>query len=93
MSVLYNDPFTDGSINSREYKSFDIYAVTIKIFFNDWISPLNKLSDFWFILKHQSVGKKSMVNPVPCIFFSPLKHLILHAVEVQIFSGLHIYTL
>ena len=31
MSVLYDDDCADGPINSQEYKSFEIYAVTIKI--------------------------------------------------------------
>ena len=35
MSVLYDGVrSSDGSINSQEYKSFEIYAVTIKIWLN-----------------------------------------------------------
>ena len=34
----------------------------------DWISPLNKPSDLWFILTQQSMGEIIMVNPVTCLF-------------------------
>ena len=37
MSLLYDD--SDGSINSQEYISFEIYAVTIKK--NLWLKLLN----------------------------------------------------
>ena len=62
-----------GSINSQEYKSFEIDAVTINIYIYDWISPLNKPSQLWFILTQQSIwsgggGGMSMVNPVTCLF-------------------------
>ena len=31
MSVLHDDVQNNGPINTQEYKSFEIYAVTIKI--------------------------------------------------------------
>ena len=40
-----------------------IGIVTIFIY-----SPLNKLSDLWFILTQQSMGEMSMVNPVTRLF-------------------------
>ena len=39
----------------QEYKSFEIGAVTIKIYC-DWISPFNKLSGLLIILTQQSMG-------------------------------------
>ena len=33
MSVFYDDA-SDGPINSQEYKSFEVYAVTIKPWLN-----------------------------------------------------------
>ena len=45
MFVLYI--WSDGSINSQEYNSFEIYAVTIKQNIYDWISPFNKLLFLW----------------------------------------------
>ena len=49
MSVLYDEWCSDGPINSQEYKSFGIYAVTIKISMteyqaNDWmVRPIYNL--------------------------------------------------
>ena len=72
MSMFYNDvQMDDGSVNSQEYKSFEIYAVTIKISMTEYHqSTFNKPSDWWFILTQQSIWwKMSMVNPVTCLFF------------------------
>ena len=47
MSVLYNDA-SDGSINNQEYKSFNIYAVTIKISMTEYLHLINRQTDGYF---------------------------------------------
>ena len=47
MSVLYND-VSKRSINSQEYKSFEIYAVTIKISVTEYHHLINRLAHALF---------------------------------------------
>ena len=57
MSVLYDDVQMQCSKNSQEYKSFEIYAVTINISMTDnhhWIN--RQVSPF--ILTRQFMGEK-----------------------------------
>ena len=56
MSVLYDD-VQNGPVNIQEYKSFEIYAITIDISMTELISPLNKQSGLLFILTQQSMGR------------------------------------
>ena len=44
MSVLYDD----GALSSQEYKSLDIYAVSIKIFMTEYHHWINDLVDHLF---------------------------------------------
>ena len=84
MPVLYNDVQMDKKQPGiqmfwhfrRHYQ--DIY---------DCIIPINKPSDWWFILW----WKMSIVIPVICIFFTYLKHLMMFFNWT--FSGIHLYTL
>ena len=55
MFVLYDDVQMDP-INSQEYNSFEIYAVTHQDIY-DWISSINKRSGSPFILTQQSMGR------------------------------------
>ena len=65
MSVLY-DQCSDGPINSQEYKSFEIYAVTLKTSMTEYQQVLNKRSGSPFILIQQFMG--DIVNPVISLF-------------------------
>ena len=47
---------SDGPINSQEYKSFEIYAVSIKISMTEYHHWINGLSDHLFYLQ-QSMGR------------------------------------
>ena len=58
---------SDGRINSQEYKSFEIHAVTIKISMTEYRHWIHKRSGSPFILKQQSMGEMSMVNLVTCL--------------------------
>ena len=62
---------SDGSINSRECKSFEIDAVTIY----DWMSSFNKQSGLPFTLIQQSMGKKGKSGHLS--IFTYLKHLVM----------------
>ena len=80
------------AINGQDYKSFEIYVVTIKIRIDDWISPLNKRSGFWFILTQQSMGgNEHGTCKLQSSIFTSLKHLMM--LLKCTFSGLHFYTL
>ena len=46
-------------MSSQEYKSFEIYAVTI----NDWILKFNKQSFLWLILTLQSMEVNEYSKP------------------------------
>ena len=73
---------SDGPINSQEYESFEIYAVTIKIFlteFHHWINGQAHLC------QHSSLrGETKKTNPVTCLF---LLFSSTSAFEVQFFWG------
>ena len=56
----------------------------------DWISPLNKLSDLWFILTQQSMVENEYGKSGNLSFFTYLKHLMM--LLKYSFSGLHFYT-
>ena len=67
---------SDGSINSQEYKGFwNLWSHYQDIY--DWISPLNKPSDLWFILTLQSVGRNEYGKFGHLSIFTSLKHLIM----------------
>ena len=52
---------SDRSINSQEYRSFGIYAVTIKTSMTEYHHLINDKCS-WFILTVQYKGDMSMVN-------------------------------
>ena len=48
---------SDGPLNSQEYKSLEIYAVSIKIAMTEHHHWINDLVDHAFILTQQSMGR------------------------------------
>ena len=48
MSVLYNDDQNDGPWNNQEYKSVEIYALSIKISMTEYHHYKNDLVDHLF---------------------------------------------
>ena len=70
MSVLYDD----GPLNSQEYKSFDIYVVSIQISMTEY--QLNKRSGRPFILTQQSMGRNDYGIFGNLHIFTFLKHLM-----------------
>ena len=44
MCCNYNDVHAEGSVNSQEYKRFEMYAVTIKISTSDYHHLINRLA-------------------------------------------------
>ena len=79
---------SDEQINSQEYSSFEIYAVTIKIpTLYDWISPLNKWSGSPFIQTQQSMAKWVTFLSI----FTSLKHLMV-ILRCNVFQGFILYT-
>ena len=74
-----------GPINSQEYKSFEMYAVFIKISMTEYYHWIEGLEDHLF--QHSSLwGEMSMVFLVTFIFL--LFEALNFAFEVQIFQGL-----
>ena len=89
MPVLYNDVHMDSK-NSQEYKSFDIYVVTIKISMTEYRYLINSLAHglFW----HYSLwGKWGGFFQVTCIF--SLFEALNNAIEVQFFQGFIFHTI
>ena len=77
MSVLYDD-ISDGPINSQEYKSFEIYAVSSKISMTEY--------RHYQSIRHISLwGEMNMIFLVTCLF--SLFWRINGAFEVQFFQG------
>ena len=66
---------SDGPLNCQGFKSFEIYAVSIKISMIEYHQWINDLVDHLFF--HSSLwGEMSMVFLVTCIMFAFLKHLM-----------------
>ena len=80
----------DGPINSQEYKSFEIYVVTLKISMTEYRHRIK--SDFPFILTQQSMGRNESGKSGHLFIFTSLKHLMV-LLMCKFFSGLHFYTL
>ena len=61
--------FSDGPMNSHEYKSFEIDQDIY-----DWISPLNKLSGLPFILTQQMLAQNKSCYYISQNFYNWILH-------------------
>ena len=85
MSVLSNGVY-EGSINSQECKSFEIYAGTIKISMTEYHHLINP-SGSWFILILQFMKENECGISGHRAYFHFLEAIITNAFELQFCQG------
>ena len=82
---------SDGPVNSQEYKSFEIYAVSIKISMTEYHHWINDLVDHLFY--NTAVYGEKWVWYFWSLAYFRFFEALNGAFEVQFFSGLQFYTL